>query len=387
MKIFAKLLAFVALFALPCAFSQAADVATVTNPSGFVIHRGTNISHWLSQDFGFTKRSYFITENDFRYISKCGFDHVRLPVDEIVLWKDDGSPDEAAFAMLHDAIGWCAKNHLRVIVDLHSVRAHDFNASNSGKVNTLWNDPKAQDRFIDLWTQLSARLRDFPNDLVAYEIMNEPTAEDPEDWNKLVAKSFKVIRALEPNRVIVIGADRWQIPSMMPKLKVPQGDKNIILSIHTYTPFALTHHEAGWIGEPLKSYDGPVNYPGPIIDKDNLDRLVAKCPGDSGKDLLNYGDNWNADSFFKEIEPAVKRARELGLQLYCGEFGCLPTVPRAARMAYYRDIVAALRADGVAYANWEYKGDFGIFEWHADKDSVFIGAPDDELTDILTGRK
>jgi endoglucanase len=243
------------------AASTASSASAPTTPAGFAIHRGTNLSHWLSQDFGWTPRAEWITENDIRYIASVGFDHVRLPVDEIALWKEDGSPDETAFALLESALGWIKAAKLRVIVDLHSVRAHHFNASNEGGHNTLWTDPKAQEHFLDLWRQLSARLRKYPNDFLAYEIMNEPTADDPEDWNKLVTRSMEFIRSVEPGRVIVLGANMWQIPQMLPKLKVPAGDKNIILSMHTYAPLLLTHHKAGWVDPVIRDYPGPVAIP------------------------------------------------------------------------------------------------------------------------------
>src|SRR5947207_1138237 len=81
-----------------------------------------------------------------------------------------------------------------------------------------------------LWRQLSGRLHDQPVDFVAYEIMNEPVAENPEDWNKLVAAAHATIRRLEPNRVLIIGSNLWQLPHTMPLLKIPAGDRNIILS-------------------------------------------------------------------------------------------------------------------------------------------------------------
>ncbi|MFA5257514.1 MAG: cellulase family glycosylhydrolase [Opitutales bacterium] len=363
---------------------QISSAKAPVNPSGFAISRGINISHWLSQDFGWAPKNEWFTENDMRYIASIGFDHVRLPVDEIELWNVDGSANEANFTMLKDALGWASENGLRVIVDLHSVRAHHFNASNEGKHNTLWTDPAAQEHFIGLWKQLSARLCDYPNDFLAYEIMNEPTAPDPEDWNKLVTKTIDYIRSVEPERVIVIGADMWQTPQLMPFLKVPEGDRNIILSMHTYEPLLFTHHTASWIDGPIQTYTGPVNYPGPIIDKATFDTLA----GDSRKLAHPLSssvlDNWGPERFLVEIAPAVKRAQELGLQLYCGEFGSLPTVPRAARLAYYRDIVGVFEANGIAWANWEYKGDFGITEWHGLKS--LDGAPDVQMIDALMQR-
>ena len=140
--------------------SATAAVAAPTNPSGFIIHRGTNLSHWLSQDFGWQPRQTWITRNDFQFITHLGFDHVRLPIDEKELWHDDGSANEEAFRLLRQGIGWAREYHLRVIVDLHTVRAHHFNAVNEGLHNTLFNVPKAQEEFVGLWRQLSARLHD-----------------------------------------------------------------------------------------------------------------------------------------------------------------------------------------------------------------------------------
>jgi endoglucanase len=157
------------------------------NPSGFVIHRGINLSHWLSQDFGWAPRDSWITENDIRFIAKQGFDHVRFPIDEKELWLEDGRANKPEFERMVRAIEWCRKHSLRVIVDLHVLKSHHFNAANEGgPANTLWVNPAAQEHLLALWRELSTSLQHFPVDSVAYEILNEPVATDPEDWNKLV---------------------------------------------------------------------------------------------------------------------------------------------------------------------------------------------------------
>ncbi|MBC2604544.1 glycoside hydrolase family 5 protein [Pelagicoccus albus] len=351
------------------------------NPSGFAIKRGVNLSHWLSQDFGWVPREEWITRNDIRYIASIGFDHVRLPIDEKEMWHEDGSPNEEAFALLTDALGWCSEEGLRVIVDLHTVRAHHFNAVNEGLKNSLWTDPAAQEQFFDLWSQLSERLSSYPVSEVAYEIMNEPVADDHEDWNRLVAKSLERIRAQEPDRVVVIGSNLWQIPETLGALKVPAGDKNIILSTHVYSPFVFTHYTAEWT--PLKDYRGEVNYPGKVLADEEYERLM-KLNGGSLSDLVKDSNlEWGKEQMKAKFQAAVDRAEELGLQLYCGEFGCLPTVPREGRLQYYEDITAAMEELGMAWANWEYKGDFGIFEWHSE--SMNIGAPDLEMIHRLVG--
>ena len=353
------------------------------NPSGFEIQRGINLSHWLSQDFGFAPRNLFITENDIRFIAHIGYDHVRLPIDEKELWDEDGQPIEEAFALLNRALGWCSNNGLRVVIDLHTVRAHHFNAANENGENTLFTNPAEQERFLELWAELSRRFSSQPVDQVAYEILNECVADDPEDWNRLLAATVKQIRATEPDRVIVIGPNLWQVPKAFPQLKVPQGDKNIILSTHTYAPLIFTHYTAAWT--PLKTYEGPVQYPGRPVSPETFERLKADVQNSFSELIGGDGDEWNADRMLQELQPAIDKARELGLQLYCGEFGCLPSVPRKDRLAYYRDLIGTFEANGIAWANWEYKGDFGIFEWH--RDTLSIGAPDVEFIEVLTGER
>lgn len=358
-----------------------ANAAQPTNPSGFVIQRGINISHWLSQDFGWTPREEFFTEYDVSYIASIGFDHVRIPIDEKEMWQEDGTPNEDAFAFLEKALGWCEKHELRAIVDLHTVRSHHFNAANQGESNTLWDDPAEQERFFDLWSQLSARLSHHPVDQVAYEVMNEPVADDHEDWNKLIANALKRIRPNEPERVVIFGSNRWQIPETIGALKVPAGDKNIILSTHVYSPFPLTHYKAEWT--PLKFYTGPVSYPGKTLPTEVYEELMA-FEGGRLKDLVGDSNRiWGPEQLLIKFTPAIERANELGLQLYCGEFGCLPTAPRADRLQYYDDITRVMEEAGMAWAAWEYKGDYGIYQWHPATKSA--GAPDIQLIEKLVG--
>jgi endoglucanase len=361
-----------------------ASAEVPTNPSGFAIHRGTNLSHWLSQDFGWAPREAWITEKDIRFIAEQGFDHVRLPVDEKELWLEDGRLNKPELARMVQAIEWCRKAGLRVVVDLHVLKSHHFNAANEGgPANTLWTDPAAQEHLLSVWRELSASLRHLPVDAVAYEILNEPVADDPEDWNKLLAKCYKALRDIEPKRVLVLGANRWQMPQNLPLLKVPRGDKNIILSFHTYTPLLFTHYKADWV--PIKVYTGPVHYPGRIVDEATFAKLTQSYDKGLLDQIGNAAEAWDAARLRKEYEPAIRTARELGLKLYCGEFGCLPTVPRADRLAYYRDIISVFDGEDIAWANWEYKGDFGIYEWLGLP--KLCGAPDSELIKILLPKK
>ena len=99
--------------------------------------------------------------------------------------------------------------------------------------------------------------------------MNEPVADEHEQWNQLVAKVHKALRSREPQRTLVIGSNRWQGHETMKYLKVPEGDKNIVLSFHYYNPMLLTHYGAWWT--PLGKYKGKIHYPGVLVSKEDYE--------------------------------------------------------------------------------------------------------------------
>lgn len=236
--------------------------------NNFRIKRGTNVSHWLSQsEERGEARLKHIQEDDFARLDSLGFDFVRLPIDEVQFWDENGNKIPEAWELMHNAINWAEKHHLRTIVDLHIIRSHYFNAVNEGdkEANTLFTSEKAQQDLINMWYQLSDDLKGYSVDSVAYEFMNEPVADDHEQWNQLIAKVHKALREREPNRTLVIGSNRWQGHETMKYLKVPEGDKNIILSFHYYNPMILTHYGAWWA--PIGKYTGKVNYPGILVSK------------------------------------------------------------------------------------------------------------------------
>ena len=116
--------------------------------NNFKIQRGTNVSHWLSQsEERGEARAKHIQEDDFARLDSLGFDFVRLPIDEVQFWDEDGNKLEEAWELMTNAINWAEKHHLRTIVDLHIIRSHYFNAVNEGDkaANTLFTSEEAQE--------------------------------------------------------------------------------------------------------------------------------------------------------------------------------------------------------------------------------------------------
>ena len=334
-----------------------------------ILGKGTNLAHWLSQ----TRRSgeerrNFITEKDIAYIAELGFDHVRMPIDEMQMWDEQGNRDEDAFEILHNAIRWSLANDLKVVIDLHILRSHHFNAEDK----PLWTDPAEQEQFIDLWRDLSKALNGYPNDKVVYELMNEPVADDPEDWNRLVAKALAAIRELEPERTVMIGSNRWQGAETFDELAVPD-DKHIILSYHFYEPFIFTHYKTSW--NFMKDYNGEVRYPGISLSEEEFQAL----PESLGELERFAGKSFDKQVLLELMEKPLRRAKELGLPLYCGEYGVFNSVPDADRLHWYRDMLEIFEENGVSHANWNYKSDqFGFVG--------LDGEPIEVIMEAMTGQ-
>lgn len=335
----------------------------------FTINKGINLSHWLSQRSTPLSKSNqgFVTYSDFKVIASLGFDHVRLPIDEEVMWNENGEVNKYAFKLLHNAIKWAIKCKLNVVVDLHIVRSHYFNAAFEGKINKLWTDPKEQEHFVDLWKDLSEELCKYPNDRLAYEIMNEPTAPQHDQWNQLIEKTYSSIRELEKERVLIFGSNMWQSVDTFKFLNVPSGDKNILLSCHFYEPFLLTHYKAEWTE--YKDVDFEVNYPGEIIDVKNMEKLSEneKKKYYRWKNVI-----WNKDLLKDYLIRAKFRADELGLNLYCGEFGVYKKAPKGAAYKWYRDLTEVFDELNIAWCKWDYKGGYSIYTEEGNINSALL---------------
>ena len=353
-----RMINYVAVIAMAMLAMTACTKKSETNEvNNFKIQRGTNVSHWLSQseERGEARKQH-IQEDDFARLDSLGFDFVRLPIDEVQFWDEEGNKLPEAWELMTNAINWAEKHHLRTIVDLHIIRSHYFNAVNEGQAdaNTLFTSEKSQQDLINMWYQLSDVLKGYSVDSVAYEFMNEPVAEDHEQWNQLIAKVHKALREREPQRTLVIGSNMWQGYETMKYLKVPEGDKNIILSFHYYNPMILTHYGAWWT--PIGKYTGKVNYPGVLVSQEDYE---------AAPDSVDFKDS-------------IAAAKKYDLQLFCGEWGVYEPVDRELAYKWTKDMLTVFKENNIAWTTWCYDADFGF--WDQKKHDF----KDKGLVDLLT---
>ena len=143
------------------------------------------------------------------------------------------------------------------------------------------------------------------------------------------------------------------------------------MSFHFYNPHPLTHYQAEWTEE--KDLNVPIHYPGELIEEADFNQLSEAMQ----KLVTPYMGTYDKTTLESLVLKAKMKATSLGVQLYCGEFGCYKKTPTADRMEWIRDVVSILKDRHISYSYWEYKAGFGF----CDSQGNVI---EQEVLDLLT---
>ena len=322
--------------------------------------KGVNLGGWISQFDQYDKAHFdsFITEADIREIASLGFDHVRVPVDYVLLEEEDGSPKEDGFYYLELCRQWCETYGLHLLIDLHECYGYSFDPLKHIDREKFFYDPELQKRFLNLWQRIARRFAAYPRQ-VAFEPLNEIVLPEVADaWNKVAAQFVKVMRQIVPDSYLVIGGVRYSSVTSVPLLDLPLDDK-IIYNFHCYEPLVFTHQGAYWVDN--MPSDFRIGYPLPIqayrdaIHKLGLANALAGA-------IENEGISEVGERFFKDIfAPALKKAEEDGIPLYCGEYGVIDLADNQDKLRWLKDIHVVMNRYGIGRALWNYKEkDFGF---------------------------
>ena len=234
---------------------------------------------------------------------------------------------------------------------MHILKSHYFNDSKQPK---LYIDEKELLHFCSLWSELSQQIKEWPVDCLAFEILNEPKAEDNSSWNRVSNEVFKLLRSNESERTIILGSNWYCKTDTFDKLNVPD-DNNLWLTFHFYDPMLITHHKAEWIN--IGEYTGPIHYPGIPIENDDLCKVTEPLKSTLTKE--NY--LFNRDTIVEKIRKPLDVRKRTGKPVFCGEFGCIKHTPHDISCAWYRDIVSVFREYNIPFTHWDLRGAFGIF--------------------------
>lgn len=324
-------------------------------------NKGVNLGGWLSQcgPGNYNKEHYdtFITEKDFQQIASWGLDHVRVPVDAEVIQEESGELKEEGLAYIDQAIAWCRKYGLRMILDLH--KAHGYVFDDESNCQFFYKE-ELQDIFVTLWIALARRYGK-DKDMITLELLNEVTSADfTQTWNQIAARTIHAIREVDKEvRIMVGGIFNGSIYGLT--LLDPPADENIVFTFHCYSPLAFTHQGAYWVDRmPKDPEKWRFAYPGTTADYKKRSEEFFGHDFDS-----EYPDTLPevmGPAYFDHLmQPALEVARKYDVPLYCGEYGVIDLAEPGDALAWYKDMHSALGKYDIARAAWSHHSmNFGL---------------------------
>ena len=319
------------------------------------LKRGINVSHWFSQsanDYSAQHTSAWTTDDDIALIAHMGFDNVRLSIDATPLEQAPVGKDglNAEFmGRLDHALDTILADGLAVQVDLHPEEPYKMQ---------LRTNNVAVDRLTMLWRKLAAHYADRDPERVFFEIMNEPEENDPYRWAGIQTRVAAAIREVAPrNTIIATGPNYSDIVDLL--TQQPLVDGNVIYNFHFYDPHEFTHQGAGW-GSTWWSYTHDIPYP---ATESSMTELLKEVPDLANRYALEeyWLDHWDAHRIRLRIDEAAAWGQTNHVPLVCNEFGVFREMSSpASRNAWIHDVRTALEADGIGWAMWDYRGNFGV---------------------------
>lgn len=295
------------------------------------------------------------TADDIDRIAAEGFDHIRVPVAWAFHLKTGPNGqiiDPALIADLEPVLRRALEKKLHVLLDWHHF--HD-----------LTTDPAAhRARFIAAWETIARHFKSWPPELFL-ELLNEPRdALTTEAANPIYADTIAAIRRIDPQRVLLVSPGNWGDIRELGKLRLPDDDDRLIVTVHCYEPFYFTHQGADWVQ--LRGLRGIV-YPGPpatpftlpdslkdhsgvrsfIEGYNTLPAATNPCSPNTIRDLLDLARDWSA---------------HFGRPLHLGEFGSHDIGDQASRARYSRDVRTLAEARHIPWTLWDWKATFGYWD-------------------------
>ncbi len=298
------------------------DVDAVAKKLGRGINLGNALEAPKEGDWGVTLKTEY-----FQAIKEAGFDSVRLPVK----WSAHAKVAapytiDADFAKRIDwAVDQALAQKLIIIVNVHHYGEMDA-------------DPdKHLPRLIALWEQIAQRHKDRPPEVV-FELLNEPHDKLTDaKWNAAIPRLLAAVRKTNPTRAVVIGPTQWNSIRALDKLELPEGDRNLIVTIHSYDPYEFTHQGAPW------------------------DKNAAKWKGASGRAPMRR----RPPSASRSRQPPLGAGRTTGRSSWASS-ALYQEADMESRARWTRFVVEEAERLGFAWAYWEFCAGFGAYDPKAD---------------------
>ena len=231
----------------------------------------------------------YITENDIIYLKSVGINSLRLPFNYRLFSKENymgASDDQRGFTYFDKLIGWCRKQNIYIILDMHCAPGGQTgdNIDDGYGYPFLYDSEPDQQLTVNIWTKIAARYKNEPM-ILGYDLLNEPIATyfDPNLFNSklelLYKRITKGIRSVDKNHIIILGGAQWDSNF---KIFGAPFDNKVVYTFHKYwTPatqsviqdyidFGIKYNVPIYCGETGENTDSWVDSFRVVLEKNNI---------------------------------------------------------------------------------------------------------------------
>lgn len=315
------------------------------------LRRGINLSNWYTQkDFASARPNAYMSVSDMRTLKKLGFDHVRLSIDPEQLIADakTGELKPRALARLDRTVSDLTGAGLNVVLDVQPL--------DSWKALLATDDGAGN--FFAFWTAFATHYAKTDPEKVFFEVLNEPLMADPYRWAGIQAQAVGRIRGAAPQHTVIATAGRYDNIEGLLAME-PVRDDNVIYTFHDYDPMWFTHQGATW-GTAGWAFLRGVPYPS---SPENTKTLAQQEPDEPDRLQVKRfaAERWDASRIALDVAAVAAWAKQRGVPLYCGEFGVYKAfADPQSRVRWIYDMRSVLESKNIAWAMWDYDGNFGL---------------------------
>jgi hypothetical protein len=312
------------------------------------LRRGLNLTNWFRfpVDPSPAALRAYMPDAALRAMGRAGFTFIRLCIQPQVLLRPDGLLEPERLAVVLEAIARIREAGLAVMVDAHPETWRPERRPEEGRA------------LLDFWRGMAPRLASHDPAAVFVEIMNEPVHDDHATWWRLQEEALAAIRAVLPHHLVVVtGADWGSIEGLLRLPPLP--DRNLLYSVHDYTPGILTHM-ASW--ERGHDRAALARLPFPVADAAACQAQAAQTDHARTRELgAQYcAEGWDAARVQARLSPAAEYGRRAGAPVALLEFGAHAELNAPARLAYLDAVRRAAEALGMGWALWGYADIMGF---------------------------
>jgi aryl-phospho-beta-D-glucosidase BglC (GH1 family) len=207
--------------------------------------------------------TFMFAEGDMKTVSELGFNFSRVPLNYYVLCKSEQDPqvNMTILKNLDNLVEWGIKYKVHMCIDMHSMPGFRSMYVHTTTFNEdFFTNEARQQLACKFFAMLAKRYKNVPNNVLSFDLLNEPLDVKDETYANVMKKLINAIRQEDPKRLIVVDGLQGKTNAVAERPVGSLADADVVQSMHYYIPNAIICNTFNYDGF------GPQSWPLPYVN-------------------------------------------------------------------------------------------------------------------------